>query len=39
MLLNSKEQIHSRIGIGDDAPMKVRTVEELYKLCQEGKLV
>ena len=37
MLLNSKEQIHSRIGIGDDAPMKVRTVEELYKLCQEGK--
>lgn len=37
MLLNSKETIHSRIGIGDDAPMKVRTVEELYKLCQEGK--
>ena len=37
MLLNSKEQIYSRIGIGDDAPMKVRTVEELYKLCQEGK--
>lgn len=37
MLLNSKEQIHSRIGIGDDAPMKVRTVEELYNLCQEGK--
>ena len=37
MFLNSKEQIHSRIGIGDDAPMKVRTVEELYKLCQEGK--
>ena len=37
MVLNSKEQIHSRIGIGDDAPMKVRTVEELYKLCQEGK--
>ena len=37
MLLNSKETIHSRIGIGDDAPMKVRTVEELYKLCQECK--
>ena len=37
MLLNSKETIHSRIGIGDDAPMKVRTVEELYKLCREGK--
>ena len=37
MLLNSNEKIHSRIGAGDDAPMKVRTVEELYKLCQEGK--
>ena len=37
MLLNSKETIHSRIGDGDYAPMKTRTVEELYALCQEGK--
>jgi hypothetical protein len=37
MYINADEKIHSRIGIGDDAPMKVRTVEELYKLCQEGK--
>lgn len=39
MLINASEKIHSRIGIGDDAPMKVRTVEELYELCQKGESI
>lgn len=39
MYINADEKIHSRIGDGEDAPMKVRTISELFDLCEKGEVV
>ena len=39
MYINANETIHSRIGDGEDAPMKVRTISELFDLCEKGEVV